>query len=180
MAGNYEQSMAQNIRCYREIILPELRKILKRRYEIYSIEADSSEISKILDVYGGIDLLLLNKDTSLVEGIASRIQIVDKSFDTFTIRLCRDNGKLTEYEKRMKAIKENALYPKYTFQAYVSPDMKLLNMAIVETCALFKYLESNQPEIKHTGSEQIGQASFIVVKWQDLHNAGVCVRSYPD
>lgn len=178
MAGNFTEYMLRTVYCYKSVILPTLKTLLKSQYEIFSVENDSSEIAKLLDVYGGCDLLLLDKRNSAVEGIASRIQFAEKSFDTFTIRLERDSGTITEYEKRKRAMASGAIYPKFTFQAYVSKDMQLLSMAIIRTVDLYKFVEENQQTVKHTGEEQFGQASFIACKWQDLKAAGFAVSTF--
>lgn len=175
MTGNFQQSMLKTVDCYENVILPTLKSLLKSRYEIYSVEAENSKIAKLLDIYGGCDFLLFNRRTLSIEGVASRIQIAEKSFDTFTIRLQRETGTVTEFEKRKKAIKTDSIYPKYTFQAYVSQDMKLLSMAIMRTVDLYKFVENTRQNVKHTGESQIGQASFIACNWLDIREAGFVI-----
>ncbi len=179
MAGNFVQSMAQMAYCYNNVVLPTLRTLLKSYYEIYSVETDTSKISNLLDVYGGCDLILLDKRNYTISGVASRIQIVDEPYDTFTVRLQRDSGSPTEFEKRTFAMSNECIYPKFTFQAYASKeDFRLLSMAVIRTQDLYKFIEKNCPQVKHTGENQIGQAIFIPCKWQDLRAAGFAVSIF--
>ena len=56
-----------------------------------------------------------------LRGITSRVQWW-KDYQTFTVRIERPNGALTEYTKRLTTIKrvnEGFLYPYWTIQAYL-------------------------------------------------------------
>ena len=178
MGSDFTKTMLQMQECYREVVLPAVKKLLKSHWQIISVETEKPEIAKWLDVYGGCDWLLLDKEKSIIYGVASRIQFAEKSFDTFTVRFKRDNNAPTEYEKRKEAIKSAGIYPKYTFQAYVSKEMQVLGMAMMFTSDLLKFIEKKSSVIKHTGEEQIGQASFIACKWEDIYKAGYPISIY--
>lgn len=125
---------------------------------------------RALDNYAGIDYLILRENIQRVIGLASRIQRTGLNYQTFTLRQARDNGTPTEYEKRIKAIASDSLFPTLTLQAYLTTDgEQLLQMGLANTVDIFDFVRRNPSnEIKHTNENQHGQASFIAVKWDDL------------
>lgn len=172
MPNDFQQNMDKNSDSYK-IIFPILKKILKPDYEIISVENENSKIAKLLDSYSGIDFLLLNTATSELEGVASRIQY-DKLYNSFTIRLGRESGVLTEFQKRNTAIKNNSLFPKFTLQSYILSTGEF-SMAICKTVELFSFINNFPQFTKCTNEDQIGQASFVVCYWDDLIKNGVNV-----
>ena len=128
----------------------------------------TDEMSQILDRMAGIDLWFFNENYG-VRGIASRVQFISpnvKPYRTFTVRKNRDSGTKTEYEKRKYAIENEWLYPVFTFQGYIS-DAPLC-FAVAKTVDILWMIEHGFYSVKHTGKSQKGQASFYVVKWDDM------------
>jgi hypothetical protein len=114
-----------------------------------------------------------------IRGLASRIQVGDKDWRTFTIRDKRSSGTKTEYEKRKYAIENNYLYPYLTMQAYITKDNKIISFAVARTVDIIEMIDKGMAYIDHTKKEQKGQASFHVIKWEDVKNAGYKIIIYP-
>ena len=96
--------------------------------------------NELLDMYAGIDAWQVLRDSQCIYGIGSRVQTY-WSFGTLTVRAVtgRGNGH-TEFSKRVAAIADGALYPKWTVHAYV-PEEHLHEVAVIRTTDLFGYLE---------------------------------------
>ena len=140
---------------------------------ILPVEGDPNEICHILDLTCGTDYMQIYDDKDIVWGIASRIQTYDpdrgRPFNTFTIRNKRESGQKTEYEKRRDAINRGGIYPYLTMQAYVNARSgEIDSLAITKTTDLMDFIIKKNPEVKHTGDEQIGQAEFFVVRWYEM------------
>lgn len=171
MADNFTITFQKSLD-YQKIIKPLLEKVLKG--ELITVEGETlNETAKLLDTLAGIDLWFANKEKGM-RGIASRIQY-GKNWRTFTIRLERDSGAKTEYEKRKYAIDNDYLYPVITYQAYLCEDGK---MAIAMTKDIIDYIDKGLAYIRHTKDDQQGQASFYVVDWDDFKAQGYPFKEY--
>lgn len=171
MADNFEVALKKSID-YQKIIKPTLEKALGGW--MITVEGDTlNETAKLLDTLAGIDLWFVNQERGM-RGIASRIQY-SKNWRTFTIRLERDTGTKTEYEKRKYAIENNYLYPVITYQAYLCDGG---GMAMAYTKDIMEYIGNGFAYIKHTNEEQEGQASFFVVKWDDFKAKGYAFQEF--
>src|SRR5579859_8047998 len=97
-----------------------------------------------LDNCSGIDAFQMLPSGIMLRGIASRIQY-GRYYPTFTLRYKRSSGAVTEFEKRLYAIRHVAqgyIYPHWTIQAYLSkPNGQLLAVAVTETSSLYLYAE---------------------------------------
>ena len=151
--------------------IPALNKIpeifFKNKWCIESIEENENIILKKLDTKCGIDWILENNDNLIT--VASRIQIGDINWNSFTIRKIRCSGGKTEYEKRINAIKNNYLYPLYTCQCYFNDKYDFLGGAIMRTKDLYKSLENGYSENR---SDNI----FIIKYFKDIKNEGFSIR----
>lgn len=177
MAGTFNQAMNGTESDFDKFVKPVIPYMFNGN--LIPVEGDTGNIAKILDTQCGIDYIL--DYNGLLYGVASRIQRVEggrRPWNTFSVRNERDNGTTTEYEKRIKNIFGQSIYPKITYQAYVSSDGKLQSMAvgftedIIACCALGKYT------MRHTGSAQVGQASFMAVDWNVMRRSGYTLRTY--
>lgn len=141
--------------------------------DIVQVEEIDNEVCAMLDRSLGIDYFQVYEDKGkqpgFAWGLASRFQ-VGKSWDTFTIRKERESGASTEYDKRKKAIDKNGVYPYLTVQGYVSDDglEEIKSMAIARTKDIFECIDADLCSTNHTRRNQIGQAGFFVVKWDDM------------
>ena len=173
MATNLADSMKQSAEDFQNYVLPILKELYYGRI-FKQVENTDKDISEYLDIYAGIDILMIHPKEKSIIGIASRIQ---RGFcwNTFTVRCGRESGSMTEFKKRTVNMKNEGLFPALTLQAYVEPhDKKLLGMAIIRTVELWEYIEKENPPIKQTGLDQYGQASFYVVSWNGLRR-----KNYP-
>jgi hypothetical protein len=132
--------------------------------DIIRIEKQDNEILVTIDQKAGIDYIR-NDDTGL-QGIAWRAQWGDKAWDTFTIRYKRYTGAETEYEKRIRQIREGYLYPAFTMQGYFDnrKDNKPLSVGIVRTVDLYQLI-AEHPKLCH---ENKSDNQFKFVCWRDL------------
>ena len=122
-----------------------------------------------LDVLCGIDIWQTITGEG-ARGIASRVQFGPVNYQTFTIRLYRDTGAKTEYEKRLFAIESNGrfIYPYLTCQAYVTCKGVLLGVGVAKTVDIFDVIK--QEKVLHRRSPNSG---FMAIKWSDVKDCWV-------
>jgi len=161
--------------------------------EYTSVElASEKATADDLDTLAGIDAWQVIRDEHCVRGIASRVQW-DVWYQTFTIRISRDNGTTTELFKRLKAIKnidKGYLFPHLTIQAYVKkPKRKgeLIGCAAVKTIGLYTEAERLMIEVgedalrssrQNYGIRRADNATFLWIDWDYLNSIGVNVTPY--
>lgn len=112
----------------------------------------------------------------MVRGIAARVQLINKSYDSFTVRDVKDSGAETELSKRARAIRSDGgwIYPHLTVQAYISDDGnrdELLSFAVARTEDVVSYA------LKWGVSERVSNAFFRVVYWDKFEKAGYKIYS---
>ena len=179
MAGTFNQSMSQTKSDFEKIIKPIFENLFTKS-SFLSLENVNNPACKWLDTSAGVDLLIKHNEKLFLRTVASRIQRTDKDWKTFTIRLERDNGTMTEYEKKMTAFRHGGVLPTLTYQAYISKDDgKLISLGIAWTVDILDYTKSNEIETRHTGDEQIGQAKFYYIKWADFKKFFTLQTVYP-
>lgn len=179
---NYDTAARKSAERFNRLIKDDLLEHFKSEY-IAVEEHPDRELNRVIDMYGGIDLILKSK-TGL-RGVASRVQpsnprYPNKNWRTFTVRYSRDSGAETEFKKRSNAIKNGCLYPCYTLQAYLDENEELLGYAICRTKDLFNLIEKSLYEKKHTHDDQIGQAEFLAVSWDDFKKNGFDIYEVTD
>src|SRR5216110_2210489 len=114
--------------------------------------------------------------------IASRIQY-GHYYPTFTLRYKRSSGAVTEFEKRLYALRHVAqgyIYPHLTIQAYMSrPKVQLLAAAVTETSSLYLYAEryrEDRSRVYEQRNTSDGN-SFLVVPWKPYQKAGHSLKT---
>jgi len=130
-----------------------------------------SELSTILDMYAGVDGWHIKENN--LRGIASRIQI-GTDWKTFTIRMMRDSGACTEYEKRKFAINSDKgwLYPQITIQAYSqTKEGPILSCGISRTVDIIQFIDNKLHKSRRTSN-----ALFAVCSWAEMIAAGYNVK----
>lgn len=144
----------------RETILP---KIITGR--ILTVEGSDNEVLILLDEFSGIDYI--KHDSEGLQGIAARVQF-GSNYESFTIRYKRASGVVTEYEKRLKQIREGYFYPTLTMQAYFDNvnDKNLLSVSIMRTDDLFAEIERN-PKARTFTNAKDGNI-FKALFWRDI------------
>jgi len=167
---NFIGALSRSTQQFKGVLEAELQQILKGEFEV--IEGVTVDhLAKLLDMLAGIDVWHIDKVNG-IRGVALRIQTGDKDWHTFTIRATRDNGVKTEFEKRSYAIEHGFLYPYLTVQAYITKDNKLVSFAVAKTKDIIDMIKTGHATMRHTGQEQIGQASFYIIDWYDMKKCG--------
>lgn len=114
-----------------------------------------------------------------LRGIACRIQVVPfekKFFESFSIRLSRNTGVPTEFDRRLKAIQTQAICPTMTVQAYISAEGILRGAAAVNTKALIDHVINGQAERDYKTVPGSDGHLFYSVGWYRLQARGVDVQ----
>ena len=147
-----------------EIVYPVIKRWLGNG-ELIPVEATmESEIARKLDMYSGIDYWYLDQENGF-RAIASRVQW-DCNYKSFTVRLQRDTGTKTEYEKLNNAIKNGYLYPYWFTQGYIDRNT-LLSAGLCRTADLIKYInEGKAPNDYRVLS--CDNAKFYAVFWKQF------------
>lgn len=141
--------------------------------ELVAVETvANNDFAKQLDLLSGIDAWHVQEGCGL-RGIASRVQWGDKCWETFTIRMARDSGAATEYQKRLNAIEstDGWLYPVLTVQAYVTTRRtgKLLGCAVARTVDIIQAVKDGHCDMRH-----VSNATFSAVDWTFLDEDPDC------
>lgn len=126
-----------------------------------------SELARELDMRAGIDGWHVHHHG--LRGIASRVQ-VGNDWSTFTVRMSRDSGTTTEYEKRLRAITTRAglLFPALTIQAYAATwDGPVISIGIVHTTGLIDFIQKRFHFERRTTN-----ARFAVCSWSKMIEKG--------
>lgn len=146
--------------------------------DILPVEGSDDEVCKMLDLTCGIDYFHVYK-SGLTWGIASRMQYeCEKGWNTFTVRMKRESGAQTEYEKRKTAIEHGGEYPYLTMQGYFDKSSELISLAIAKTIDVMRCVDEDVGYYQHTKQDKIGQAAFYVIPWDRMKRAGYNVLIY--
>lgn len=167
---NFKRFTTENFSKY---VAPILRENI-HAVEVKDTESLNDEESKRLDREHCIDGFFVTADGTK-EFFASRIQ--RGFYPTFTVRKDRDTGNIAEFVKLCGLIEHGKLYPKWFIQTYITDSSSSIT-AVVETKKLVDFIKSVNPPVRHTRSEQIGQADFYVCDWQALKNFDADVQIF--
>lgn len=177
VACDFETALSKSAEDFDRLIRPIAARVLRGRFGI--VEADAtSELAHSLDVEAGIDMWFVRDGTG-IRGVANRVQWSDRYWRTFTVRMSRESGASTEYEKRVHAMQHEWLYPVLTMQSYITEDrQRLLGFGVMRTRDLMKFVRDGVGYERQTGAAQIGQATFWVVPWDTVAEVGVQFYEY--
>jgi len=163
--------MAWSSRLFETRVWPMCRKSLGGG-ELMRMEGrPDTQLAKELDMRAGIDGWHLHSDG--MRGIASRVQI-GHDWRTFTIRMSRESGVATEYEKRQRSLADGRgwICPAVTIQAYAATeDGPVLSVGIARTADVIAYIAAGL----HT-LNRVADAIFAVCPWGAMRNAGYHVK----
>ena len=148
---------------FTEHIAPAL--IRKAGGKFTAVEGVDDPMSEDFDRLAGIDYWFRSNDGQIY-GIASRVQVADKNWRTFTVRFERGSGYETEYEKRLRSIKSGSLSPAITLQAYIVDDS--LYIGLVRTETLIRHIEEGERYKVGRVNEGGRWAKFYIVDWVDV------------
>lgn len=164
---NFKRFTTENFSKY---VAPILRENL-HAVEVKDTESLNDEEFKRLDREHCIDGYFVTADGT-TEYFASRIQ--RGFYPTFTVRKDRDTGNVAEFSKLCGLLERGKLYPQKFIQTYINDSSSSVT-AVVETKKLIDFIKKKNPPVRHTRSEQIGQADFYVCDWTALKNFGADV-----
>jgi len=165
----HKQDLQYSIDAIEKIRLSVLPKLISGN--ILNNQIPDNEINKFLDRDSGFDYFRENEHG--LQGIASRVQF-DDCFNSFTIRLERDSGNKTEFEKRNYSIEHGYMYPEFTMQSYFDnrTDFNLISIAIIKTIDLFNHYKLFKEDFITKASKN---ATFLSVHWNYLKNLRIKV-----
>ena len=158
---------------FQSYIIPVLPRLILGKYK--PVEGTPEEIAKMLDERCGIDGVIDRGD--IIYALGSRIQIDSGDWRTFTIRCERGSGHITELEKLRKAIKNDALRPQFTLQAYIV-DGTLRSVAVARTKDIIEFIDNYEAKCQtKTSTDNMGRrACFKSILWRDMQLAGYKVN----
>ncbi len=158
----HKEELNYSIDAIEKIRLSVLPKLISGN--ILNNQLPDNQINKFLDMNSGFDYLRVNEHG--MQGIASRVQF-DDYFNSFTIRLERDSGSKTEFEKRIYAIKNGYMFPEFTMHSYFNnrTDLKLISIAIIKTVDLFNHYILFKDDFVIKASNN---ATFLSIHWKYL------------
>ena len=172
----HEKSNASRI-AFEDVVWPEIRGEIGDG-RLHSNEGTSSP----LDVIAGIDAWQIIEDRGVAVSIASRVQFVERSYYSFTVRYDLSSGKETEHDKRLRAVELGATLPDLTVQAYIAKlSGEFINAGIVGTRELWDYISRNMASLlKNTKANPEDGNLFYPVYWQAIRRAGIRTIIVPD
>jgi len=181
MSEDWKAKKKDSIRDFRRVAAPVLERWSDGRN--VSVEAvTDGEMAEELDQTAGVDSWNVKHDDT-IRGVASRVQYIKKSNldgppDTFTVRKSVPSGAKTEFQKRLEAIRKDALYPAWTVQAYLDrPGGELLEIGRVKTRDLIEHInDGSESNGDYRVNDRPGKASFYIVEWSRLESLGIGVR----
>lgn len=174
MASEWRDDLRKSTDVWQHLVWPAVRGVL-RGGELLRMEDSPEHIAYLLDVRAGIDGFQVHETLGL-RGIASRVQVTARPYNTFTIRTERESGVDTEYTKRREAINTGTgwLYPALTIHAYVKTwSGPLLSVGVAFTGDIIKCVERRWCTFNQVQSR--GVAKFAVVDWQEMRRRGFAV-----
>ena len=163
-----------------EIARPIISELLKGG-EIHPVEGDDNVICKLLDTLCGTDWFQVYENIKLVQGIASRTQVIRnglKPYNSFTVRKEIESGNITEYQKRRLAIDHGGVYPYLTMQLYVDSEDRPLSIGIAKTEDVMDFIDKGYARSGRTGYDQERQATFYICDWSRMQDKGYTVRTW--
>ena len=166
-----ERDMKRSASAFADLIWPAVRPLISGGDLVLMESVKDSEFAKMLDIYSGIDGWQLHTDG--MRGISSRVQ-VGTPWDTFTVRMTRDSGAATEFEKRKAAIMSQRgwLYPYLHIQAYLATwTGPILSVGVVKMADLIKFIDQNHHRMNRTTN-----ATFAVCGWRQMRGMGYALK----
>lgn len=171
---DWEQQLKKSSMVFNEHFKDDILRIFHGDFEVVE-GVTKYEMARTLDQLAGIDLWHF-KPKQGIRGVANRIQFGPKNWRTFTIRKSRASGAKTEYEKRKYAIDNEWLYPILAIQGYFDEEKNIaIGFAVAKTVDILWMIDNDRCYTNNTGKNQVGQAEFYVVNWDDMKREGKAI-----
>lgn len=165
--------------------IPVLTSILENRYKkntfnFIQIEGNDDPVLKKLDRECGLDYLLElgKKETENKEvfGVAGRTIYYRKDkhrFENFTIRLERESGLPTEYDKLKASISKGGLCPRYMLTTFVDTEINsFVSFGYARIIDIIDFIDKGLARKCKTNEALKGQSYFWAVDWKPFIDAG--------
>lgn len=172
MNNEVQSDMTWSSKLFNEQVWPLCLPYLGKGQLIQMEGRPDTELANLLDMHSGIDAWHMHPVHGL-RGIASRVQ-TGMAYNTFTVRLRRDTGAVTEFDKRKNAIESNGgwIYPKIAIQAYAKLRVgPILSVGIAYTEDIIRFIEKGMHITKQTTN-----ATFAVCDWSKMQSVGYRVQ----
>lgn len=174
MPRDVASDMSWSAKVFNEQVWPIIQPFVGRGDLLQMEGRPDTELAKELDMRAGIDGWHVHQNG--MRGIASRVQVARKPknpFNSFTIRLTRNSGAATEYQKRMIAInggpEKGWIYPFFTVQAYtLTTTGPVLSCGVARTIDIMDYIQKHGPD----DTRETSNATFGVCWWHCMQNKG--------
>lgn len=176
MQADVKKDMAWSSVAFNDLMWPIVKPMLSGGHLLQMEGRPDSELAKKLDMLAGIDGWHIHKEG--MRGIASRVQVAARPWNTFTVRMKRDSGAKTEFEKRKSAIDQPErgwIYPVITVQGYVQTESgPLLSCGVCLTSALIQFIDNGLSYLQRTSNAQ-----FAVCSWEKMKKNNYPVKWWP-
>lgn len=150
MRSDVQRDMKNGTRAFVEVVWPEVAPLLGGGAYLPVEGVAEGEIAEQLDMVAGIDGFQIREDRRFMRSIATRVQWIPrgaKPFDTFSIRVSRPSGGMTERDKRVVAVQfreYGPLFPALTIHAYLRKGSEeLLSVGIVRSVDLYRCIHKH-------------------------------------
>lgn len=182
MRLDVNRDLSRSSRVFVEIVWPAIAPILGEDSRYVPVEgAMNRDIVRDLDTHAGIDGFQVGDSLGVMRGVATRVQWIRPGmtpYNTFTVRVKRPSGSMTEKDKRIRAILNDGygiLYPNLTIQAYLRDQSDdLLSVGVVLTKDLFTCVQKHPSgQFKYAGN---GGEKFEIYPFNYLQKHGYRVQ----
>lgn len=161
-------------------VLPVLTEKLEKSGLYYKWEStegvthldEDNETNFKLDVCYGIDCISTNIKTGKQFYYAIRNQFNSRDWGTFTIRLHRQSGSKTEWQKLQDAVDNDGLMPDYHMQSYLDGSNNVIAIYRVRTKDIVDYIRKYGTTVRQNYSDG---TSFYVVYAEKMKDKGYSV-----
>lgn len=169
------KTLARSARCFEQIVWPAIKDLETfNGAHLQKVEGLRDErLSFILDAGAGVDYLVIGEGGHPVRALASRVQWTPRPYNTFSIRLERYDGRVTEYPKILEAKSVRGLYPTFRVQSYFDASDgqrsdDLMTVAVTQEDDVLTCMERGigyrQPNYE--------DADFWVLQWWNMRKHG--------
>lgn len=170
MKNNVKKSMKKATIFY-EANKSYILKQLKHKGELISVELDTKALANQFDMKAGIDYVFVNHELGSLQGVAARVNFWWKTKGHLTIRYKRKTGGKTEYEKRIKSINGNSMYPNLTMQMDSTVDKKIEKGIILLTKDLYQYIDANKKNVIEKYMNVCSEGNnYLSIPYSDIKN----------
>lgn len=166
-----EQTIKESIQANAELFKKDIWPHIKKEFdngELLSLEIDQdNEILETLDLHAGIDAVVLT--SAGVVSLALRIIKCRCTKDNFVIRYEGKNKCKAEYHKKLTAIMNNTMIPKYVIQANMVQENNrfVYYVGVCKTIELIKYFyDKLKQNDTHNLFIDVPNGKLLCVSWQ--------------